>query len=93
MHQITKIKIIINNIIQDQAIVIGKVATSQTEIIDIINKFIIKTIDPGKMLWDVFVVEKRDMLGMIVLYGRRLSKKRRSSKLKVGVNMAMVEWD
>jgi len=30
---------------------------------------------------------------MIVLYGRRLSKKKKSSKPKVGINMAMVEWD
>lgn len=30
---------------------------------------------------------------MIVLYGRRLSKEKKSSKPKVGVNMAMVEWD
>jgi hypothetical protein len=50
MHQITKIRIINNNIIQDQVVVIGKVTTSQTEIIDIIKKFIIKTIDSGKML-------------------------------------------
>jgi hypothetical protein len=50
MHQITKIKIIINNIIQDQVVVIGKVIISQIEIIDIVNKFVIKTIDFGKML-------------------------------------------
>ncbi len=50
MHQITKIRIIINNIIQDQVVVIGKVITSQIEIIDIIKKFIIKTIDSSKML-------------------------------------------
>jgi hypothetical protein len=30
---------------------------------------------------------------MIVLYGRRLLKKKKSSKPKVGINMAMVEWD
>ncbi len=50
MHQITKNRIINNNIIQDQVVIIGKVTTSQTEIIDIIRKFIIKTIDSGKML-------------------------------------------
>jgi len=50
MHQITKNRIIKNNIIQDQVVIIGKVTTSQTEIIDIIRKFIIKTIDSGKML-------------------------------------------
>jgi len=50
MHQITKNRIINNNIIQDQVVIIGKVTTSQTEIIDIIKKFIIKTIDSGKML-------------------------------------------
>ncbi len=39
MHQITKIRIIINNIIQDQVVVIGKVTTNQIEIIDIINSY------------------------------------------------------
>jgi hypothetical protein len=47
MHQIIKIRTIINNIIQHQVVVIGKVTTSQ---IEIINKFIIKTIDFDKML-------------------------------------------
>jgi hypothetical protein len=34
------------------------------------------------------------MLGMIVLYGRNLFKKKKKiPKPKVGVNVAMVDWD
>jgi hypothetical protein len=50
MHQIIRINTMINNLIQDQMITIGKVITNKIRIIDIINKLIIRTIDFGKML-------------------------------------------
>jgi hypothetical protein len=40
----------INNIIQDQMVVIGKAIINQIKISDIINKLIIRTIDSNKML-------------------------------------------
>jgi hypothetical protein len=50
MHQIIKINVMINNIIQHQMVIIGQLITSQIEITNIINKLIIKIIDSGKML-------------------------------------------
>jgi hypothetical protein len=50
MHQIIKINTMVNNIIQDQMVVIGKVITSQIRITDIISKLIIRTIDFNKVL-------------------------------------------
>jgi hypothetical protein len=50
MHQIIKINTMINNIIQDQMVVIGKGITNQIRVTDIINKLIIIIIDFGKML-------------------------------------------
>jgi hypothetical protein len=70
MYQIIKISTMINNIIQDQMVVIGKIIMNQIGITDIISKFIIRIIDSSKMLWDVFVVEMKAMLWMIVLPGR-----------------------
>jgi hypothetical protein len=40
----------INNIIQDQMVIIGKITPNQIKITNIINKLIIRTIDFGKML-------------------------------------------
>lgn len=67
----------IDNIIQDRMIIIGKVIISQIGITDIICKLIIGTINSDKMLWDVYIVERKAMSGRIVLYGRKLLKKNR----------------
>jgi hypothetical protein len=50
MYQIIKISTMINNIIQDQMVVIGKIIMNQIGITDIISKFIIRIIDSSKML-------------------------------------------
>jgi hypothetical protein len=67
----------INNIIQDQMVVIGKGITNQIRVTDIINKLIIIIIDFGKMLWDLFATEKKAMSGIIVLFGIKLLKEKR----------------
>jgi hypothetical protein len=64
-------------------VVIDKIITSQIGMTDIISKLIIKTIYSVKMLWDVSIVERKAMLGMIVLYGRNLLKKRRIPNWKL----------
>jgi len=63
--------------------VIDKIITSWIGITNIINKLIIKTIYFVKMLWDVSIVERKAMSGMIVLYGRNLLKKRRIPNWKL----------
>jgi hypothetical protein len=73
----------INNIIQDQTVVIGKIIINQFEITNIINKLIIRTIDFDKMLWDVSIVEKKVMSWMIILYGRKLLKKKKIPNQKL----------
>jgi len=65
----------INNIIQDQMVVIGKAIINQIKINGIISKLIIKTIDSDKMLWDVYVIERKAMSWMIVMYGKKLLRK------------------
>jgi hypothetical protein len=77
MHQIIETSTTINNIIQDQMVIFNKILTSQIEITDIISKFIIKIIDSSKMLWNVSALERKAMLGMIILYGRKLLKKKK----------------
>jgi hypothetical protein len=56
-------------------VVIGKSITSQIGITNTINKLIIRTIDSSKMLWDVSIVVRKAMLGMIIVYGRKLLMK------------------
>ncbi len=72
-----KINIIINNIMQDPMVVIGKIIISQIEIIDITNKDIIKILNFDIIMSNVIIVERKVMSRTIVLYGRKLLRKRR----------------
>jgi hypothetical protein len=59
MHQIIKINIITNNIMEDPMIMIGKITINQIKITDIINEDIIKTPNFDRMVEDIFVVIRR----------------------------------
>ncbi len=75
-------------------VVTGKLIISQTEIIDITNKDIIKILDFDKIMSNVIVVGKKVMSSIIVMYGKKIIKEEdKNSKLKVGVNVAMVKKD
>ncbi len=79
---------------QDPMVIIGKIIINQIEIADIISKDIINILDFDRIMLDVIIAGRKVMLGMTILYGRKLLKKRkRTPKLKVGVNVAMVERD
>ncbi len=72
-----KINIIINNIMQNPMVIIGKIIISQIGITNITSKDIIKIQDFDKILSNVIVVEKKVMSKMIIMYGKKLLKKRR----------------
>jgi hypothetical protein len=63
-----KINIIINNIMQDLVVVIGKTTISQIKIIDITNTDIIKILDFNRIMLDVIVVKRKAMSRTIVMY-------------------------
>ncbi len=77
MYKMIIINIIINNIMQDPMVVIGKIIIIQIGITDITNKGIIKILDFDKIVSNVIVVGRKIILGMIVLYGQKLLKTRR----------------
>jgi hypothetical protein len=77
MYQMIKINIIIDNIMQHPVVVIGKTTISQIRIIDISNEDIIKILDFNRIVLDVIDVKRKAMSRTIVLYGRKLLKKRR----------------
>jgi len=77
MYKMIIINIIINNIMQDPMVVIGKIMIIQIGITDITNKGIIKILDFDKIVSNVIVVGRKIILGMIVLYGQKLLKTRR----------------
>jgi hypothetical protein len=62
---------------QDPMVVIGKIIISQIEIIDITNKDIIKILNFDIIMSNVIIVERKVMSRTIVLYGRKLLRKRR----------------
>ncbi len=72
-----KINIIIDNIMQDPMVVIGKIIISQIGITNITNMDIIKILDFDKIVSNVIVVEKKVMSKTIFLYGKKLLKKRK----------------
>jgi hypothetical protein len=72
-----KINIINNNIMQDLVVVINKLTISQIKIIDITSKDIIQTLDFDIMVSNVFIVKMKGILGMIVLYEKKLLRKKR----------------
>ncbi len=86
----------ISHIIQGRIIKIGKAIeiTSKIRIIGLTNKNIFKTMDFDKMTQGVFVAIRKDMSKRIFLYGRKFQKmKLRTPCQKVGINVAMVDWD
>jgi hypothetical protein len=74
-----KINIIIDNIMQDPMVIIGKIIINQIKITDITKKDIIKILDFNEIVSNVITVGKKVMLAMIVLHGRKLLKKRRKA--------------
>jgi len=72
-----KINIINDNIMQDLVVVINKLTISQIKIIDITGKDIIQTLDFDIMVSNVSIVKMKAILGMIVLYEKKLLKKKR----------------
>ncbi len=79
LYQIIKINIIINNIIQDPMVVIGKIIINQIGIIDITNKDIIKILNFDRIVLDVIAIRRKVMSGMTILYGRKLLRKRKKT--------------
>jgi hypothetical protein len=77
--QMIKINIIIDNIMQDPMVVIGKTIISQIGIIDITNNDIIKILDFDKNMSNVVVVGRKVMSRTIVMYGRKLLKKKKGT--------------
>jgi len=73
-----KINIIIDNIMQDPMVVIRKIIISQIGITDITNMDMIKLLDFDKIMLDVTIVERKVMSRTIVIYGRKLLRKRRT---------------
>ncbi len=59
---------------QDPKVIIGKIIITQIEITDITKKDIIKILDFNGIMSNVIIIRKV-MLGMIILYGRKLLKK------------------
>jgi hypothetical protein len=68
---------IIDNIMQNPMVIISKIIISQIIITDISSKDIIKILDFERILSDVIIVRRKVMSRMIVLYGRKLLRKRR----------------
>ncbi len=62
---------------QDLVVVINKLTISQIKIIDITSKDIIQTLDFDIMVSNVFIVKMKGILGMIVLYEKKLLRKKR----------------
>jgi hypothetical protein len=62
---------------QDLVVVIGKLTISQIGIIDITSKDIIQTLGFDIMVSDVSAVKRKVMLGMIILYEKKLLRKKR----------------
>jgi hypothetical protein len=62
---------------QNPMVIIGKIIISQIGITNITSKDIIKIQDFDKILSNVIVVEKKVMSKMIIMYGKKLLKKRR----------------
>jgi len=56
-----KIILIIDNIMQNPMVIIGKIIISQIKIIDITNKYIIKTLNFDKIVSNVIVVKRKVM--------------------------------
>jgi hypothetical protein len=74
-----KINIIIDNIMQDPMVVTYKLIINHIEIIYITNKNMIRIFNFDKIMSNVIVVGREVMLGTIVLYGRKLSRKRKKT--------------
>jgi len=63
---------------QDPMVVIRKIIISQIGITDITNMDMIKLLDFDKIMLDVTIVERKVMSRTIVIYGRKLLRKRRT---------------
>ncbi len=72
-----KINIIIDNIMQDPMVIIGKIIINQIGITNITSKYIIKILDFKKIASDVIVVGRKVMSKMIVMYGKKLLRKKK----------------
>jgi hypothetical protein len=88
-----KINIIINNIMQDPMVIIGKIIINQIEITYITKKDIIRILDFNEIVSNVITIGKKVVLGMDVLYGRKLFEENKNSILKVGMNVVMGKKD
>jgi TolB-like protein len=64
---------------QDPIVITGKLIISQIRIIDITNNDIIKIRDFDRIMSDVIVVRKKVMSRIIVMYGKKLLRKRIST--------------
>jgi len=61
MYQMIKIILIIDNIMQDPKVIIGKIIIGQIKIIDITKKYIIKILHFDKIVSNVIVVKRKVM--------------------------------
>jgi hypothetical protein len=89
-----KINIIIDNIMQHLVVVIGKTTINQIKIINITNRDIIKILDFSRTMLDVIVGRKEGHVkNDCLVWEKIIEEEEKNSKLKVGVNVAMVKWD
>jgi hypothetical protein len=72
-----KINIIIDNIMQDPMVIIGKIIISEIGITNITSNDIIKILDFNKIVLDVITIGRKVMLKLIVMYERKLLRKRK----------------
>ncbi len=61
MYQMIKINLIIDNIMQDPMVIIGKIIIGQIKITNITNKYIIKILDFDRIVSNVIVVKRKVM--------------------------------
>jgi hypothetical protein len=74
-------------------VIIDKKINSQNGIINIISKLIIRTIYFVKMLWCFYCRKEGHVRNDCLVWKKVIEKEKKNSKPKVGVNVAMVDWD